>query len=197
MSVTRQTAQIRRQHRLDHADTAERPPDLSAGPLSDLESLRIGVFDALVSAHIDHNGRAVAAAGEEVRCVPTPTRPTWPVQPERLRGEPHDLTVEVQQHRVITLKPGLVTDVPATGRRPPPAREVLLSLGPTETSHRLGILERHVPTHRQRTPTPRSTCSDEVQLEAGTTPIERGFRHHRHHPRSHRPRHRTNMDGRN
>jgi hypothetical protein len=41
-----------------------------------------------------------------------PTAPVMPAQPERLGRIPDHLRVEVQQHRVVTLQPGLIPHMP-------------------------------------------------------------------------------------
>src|SRR5262245_19350628 len=67
---------------------------------------------------------------------PGPADTITPAQPERLRRDRGHLRVEVQQHQVIPLKPGLVPDMRSGGRRPPQARQVPLASRPPELPDR-------------------------------------------------------------
>ena len=69
---------------------------------------------------------------------------------------------------MITLQPGLIADVPAGRRGPPPAREMPKPARPAELAHRHHVLEPDLCTRRQRRP-PLNAAVNEPQLEAGTS----------------------------
>ncbi|SDT83457.1 hypothetical protein SAMN05216371_8288 [Streptomyces sp. TLI_053] len=77
--------------------------------------------------HVHHPVPAVGQSHQVVRRVPAPPQAVVPVQPERLRGDPHDLGLAVQQDRPIPLQRRLVAHVAAHRPEVVPAPAVLLS----------------------------------------------------------------------
>jgi len=105
--------------------------------MADLERLRVLLLDPVIGTHIDDQAGTIGHPGEQVRRVtPGPASPVTPVQPERLRRDRGDLRIEVQQHHVVTLKPGLVPAMRPRGHRPPQARQVPLAPGPAKLPSR-------------------------------------------------------------
>ena len=137
VTVPCQPRNVRRQHRIRDAHPPEAPPGQPARVLRGVERLRVFSLDPVIGTHVDDNAGAIGHPGEQVRRVtPGPASIITPAQPERLRREHGDLRVEVQQHHMITLKPGLVPDMRPGGRRPPQARQMLLASGPPELPDR-------------------------------------------------------------
>ncbi|MDH6144352.1 hypothetical protein P3T35_006394 [Kitasatospora sp. GP30] len=119
----------------------------------------------------------IRVAGEVVQSVPTLSFAVVPVQPERLRGDPCHLRVEVHEQELVPLQPGLEANVLPGRRRPVPAREVTLTARPPKGPHRCHELENgpsrspaanavatHVPSPR---PTTRRTAPQDP-----TQPVE-------------------------
>jgi wax ester synthase-like acyl-CoA acyltransferase family protein len=164
VTVPCQPRDIRRQHRIRHAHPPETPPGQPARVLRDVERLRVFILDPVIGTHVDDNAGAIGHPGEQVRRVtPGPASIITPVQPERLRHEHGDLRVEIQQHHMITLKPGLVPDMRPGGRRPPQAGQVLLASGPPELPDR----------HERLRPQPRP-CSRPLAALI-TVRVEKGY----------------------
>src|SRR5260370_35516354 len=108
MPVPRQPRDIRRPHRIRGTYPPETPPGQLTRPTGRVERFRVPRLDPVIRTHVDHRSRPVSQPGEQVRCV-TP-RPAWaiaPVQPERLRRDRGDLSVEVHNHHASPLKPTL------------------------------------------------------------------------------------------
>ncbi len=152
VTVARQPPHVRQQHRLRGPHPLEAPPGLGAGPARHLERFGIARCDAVVGADVDNHGRAIRAAQEEVRGMPTLTRPVVPVQPERLGGNTHHSRVEIHEHETVPLQPRLETDMLPRRRRPVPAREIAPSWRPPKRPYRTSILEPDRHTVQQRTP---------------------------------------------
>ncbi|MCG6500036.1 hypothetical protein MCM47_38515 [Kitasatospora sp. A2-31] len=82
-------------------------------------------------------------------------------QPERLRGKPGDLRVEVQQHRVVPLQLRLAGQLTASGRAPVvPGHRSLAGVRP-HRAYRSSPLEPRRPARRQRLPPPHQLLIDE------------------------------------
>ena len=91
-------------------------------------------------------GRSLMTATGSCRSRTVPAAPpgrNLPRQRERLRGQPADLTVEVQQHRVIAFQPRLEPDMPARSRQPPHPREMPLTPVRGKIPDRHSALEHH------------------------------------------------------
>lgn len=86
--VARQPPNIRQKHRIRHPDPLEAPSCLAAGQAGDLERFRVLRLDPFIGADIDDHRRAVRAAYEVVRSVPTLPLAVVPVQPERCEAIP-------------------------------------------------------------------------------------------------------------
>ncbi len=152
VTVTRQPPHVRQQHRLRRPHPLKAPPGLGAGPARHLERFGIARCDAVVGADVDDHGRAIRAAHEEVRGMPTLTRPVVPVQPERLGGDTHHSRIEIHEHETVPLQPRLEADMLPRRRRPVPAREIAPSWRPPKRPYRTSILEPDRHTVQQRTP---------------------------------------------
>jgi len=115
---------------------SERQPALDYSSLDSL-SRTLGLYfwknlethhpDPVIRAYVNHHARPAVQPGKEIRCMPPAAAAIVPVQPERLRADRRHRRIEVQQHQVIMLKPGLVTDMPPRRGQPPPSREMLLA----------------------------------------------------------------------
>src|SRR5271165_691641 len=141
MPVPRQPRDVRRPDRIRDACADETPPGQLARPASRIEGLRVPRLDPVIRAHVDDYSRAISHPGEQIRRVtPRLAGPVAPVHPERLRGDPRHLRVEIQQHQMITLKPGLIPDMASGRHRPPPARHMPLAPGPAEAADRAETL---------------------------------------------------------
>ena len=168
MPVPGQPADVTPQHRIDLPDPPELPVQPGARRRRHRERLGIRRLDPVVGAHVDDHAGPVSPPGEVVRGVPPPTTLTRPVQPERLRRDTGDLRVEIKRPDMITLQPGLIPDMPASRRRPPPAREMPEPPRPAELAHRHPVLEPNPRARGQRRP-PLHAAVNEPQLEAGTS----------------------------
>lgn len=148
MPVTRQPAQIRRQHRAEHPDPLVIPADPSAGHRRGRELHRVLRLDQLIRTHIQHHDPAVPAAHEVIRRVTDPPAPavTPPRQPKRLRDQPAHLRLSIQPHQVAQLHPRLVTHQIRGGRSPVPTRKIALPPVRRESTHLPSRLEpdRHI-----------------------------------------------------
>lgn len=88
-----------------HSPAAPRPASLAARTSTRFgrrlgaspRTLRRLRFDPLIHTNIDDHRRAVSTAHEVVRGVPTLPFAVMPVQPERLRSDPHHFGIEVHQ----------------------------------------------------------------------------------------------------
>jgi hypothetical protein len=118
MAIARQPAHIRGEHRIRGPDPPEPPAHLGASPLGRGERLGILDLDPVICPDIDHHASAVDQPGEEVRSMTPATVSVMPAQPKRLGRIPDHVKIEVQQHRVIVLQPGLIPtcrlEVPTT-----------------------------------------------------------------------------------
>jgi hypothetical protein len=68
---------------------------------------------SIVCTHVDDHRRAVRAAHEVVRSVPTFPLAVLPVQPERLRADPNHPRIESHQQRPDLLQPRLAQSSPS------------------------------------------------------------------------------------
>ncbi len=141
VAVARQPPNIRQQHCLRRPHPLEPPPDFRTGPPRQLERFGIPRSDPVVGTHIDDHRRAIHPTHEEVRGMPTLTRPVVPVQPERLGRHPHHSRIEVHEHQPVPLQPRLETDVLPRRRRPVPPREMAPTPRPPKRPHRHRVLE--------------------------------------------------------
>jgi len=133
------------------------------------ERLGIRRLDPVVGGHVNDHTGPVSPPGEVVRGMPPPTPLARPVQPERLRRDTGDLRIEIERPDKITLQSGLIADVPAGRRGPPPAREMPKPVRPAELAHRHPVLEPDLRTRGQRRPPLDTAAVNESQLESGTS----------------------------
>src|ERR1022692_4832119 len=111
----------------------------------------------------------------------------FPVQPERLRTDSRHRRIKIQEHQVITLQPGLVTDMTPGRGQPPPTREMLLAPRPAERADRHGVLEQHATAGPQRKTATAAASTGELQLDDAIIPgfsTRRSSRPHQSRPKA-------------
>ncbi len=179
--VPLQPAHVRHEHRVRRAHPLELPTRSRAGPPGCRESLPRPLVHTLICTDVHDPAPAVGQPHEVVRSMSTLPLTVIPVQPERLRGDPHHLRITIHQRQPVPLQPRLVAHVTPCRHGVVPAGEALTPLGPMELPNRLGSLEPHVPAPPQRHP-PKLTRLEEPQLEHRQRGIAERMRRCPHRP---------------
>jgi hypothetical protein len=90
------------------------------------------------------------------------------------------LSIEIQQHRVIALQPGLIPHMPTRGGGPSQPREMGLTPHRRKRSHRRHVLETDAPTRRQTAQPNHTARLHELDVELL---IHNGHRRRGHQPK--------------
>jgi hypothetical protein len=195
MTVTGQPPDIRCHHLIGRAHQPVLPPRQGTRLRRRVELRDIGRAAPFSRPAVHDDGGAIMAAREEIRRMRhRPAALARPAQPERLRRNASNSRVEIQQHQMVPLQPGLKPHMPARRRRPPQPAQMPLALPGGEPPHRPETLERQRLRLRQQHTTAGTVFRHELDLEPTQRPaadrrsgLRRQRRHTRHSPPA-RPR---------